>query len=75
MKHQELICTECGHPIDESGNALCSYECSLDGQHIDERPVGSVVVRIYERVDTFIGERTYIPNTSDVRREADEHGN
>lgn len=50
-----LVCRMCGCMVYESG--LCSDDCSQD---TEERTNQNTFVAVYERVNTFMGDKDYV---------------
>lgn len=47
-----FTCGECGYVISATG--LCNYECKMDGDLVSHRSPGTVILRVWNRVDTLI---------------------
>lgn len=48
------VCGACGNLITSIG---CEYGCKYDSANLDERPAGSMIERVWERVDTLVSQR------------------
>ncbi len=61
-----VICTLCGCQIDTAGSSLvkngCGFICKNDGLSLAKRDPNTLVVRVWERTDKLIEQRSYTRN-------------
>jgi len=58
-EYKVLVCRECGYRIHESG--LCTYGCTHDSTYPSQRDPKSIVVKVYQTVETLVREEDYPP--------------
>lgn len=69
---QVEICRLCLHELQGEGRLFCQYGCIEDGICLDDRKPEDVIVRIYERKDTLLSEKTRAEVIAESRTRARE---